>query len=118
MTERQFARLLKADTARISKCDSGKMFLIIGFKRNTKDDAGQWLKDGKPIDFDYLAERCVASGRTMCELEESAREYKRLQSITTGVHRSARGYRGCRAPASTVGSSQSRGCVWTCGASS
>jgi hypothetical protein len=82
MTEQRFARLLKADTARISKFESGQMFLIIGFKRNTKDDHGHWYKNGKPIHFDYVAEHCVASGKTMRELEASAREYKRLQSIT------------------------------------
>lgn len=82
MTERQFAKLLKADTARVSKFESGQMFLIIGFKRNTQNDRNQWLKNGKPIHFDYLAEHCVASGKTMRELEASAREYKRLKSIS------------------------------------
>ena len=73
MTEKQFAKLLKADAARISKFDSGQMYLIIGFKRNTKDDHRHWYKNGKPIHCDYLAEHCVASGRTMRELEASAR---------------------------------------------
>lgn len=53
---------VKCDTARISKpCD--KMYLIIGFNRNTKDDEGVWVnQDNKRIDFDYVEKLVVASG--------------------------------------------------------
>lgn len=73
---------VKCDTARISKpCD--KMYLIIGFNRNTKDDEGVWVnQDNERIDFDYVQESVVASGYTKKELIESAKEYQRLCGIT------------------------------------
>jgi hypothetical protein len=58
------------------------MFLIIGFNRNTKDDAGQWMQNGKPYDFDYVEEHVVALGKTEDELMESAREYQRVRNMT------------------------------------
>lgn len=82
-------KIIECDTARIRKFDSpidGKLFLIIGFNRNTKDDPGQWSRDmnGKdPIpDWDYVAEKIVASGKTESELIESAKEYQRLCGMT------------------------------------
>lgn len=81
--------IIECDTARIRKFDEwngGKMFLIIGFNRNTKDNSGQWSRDplGKePIpDWDYVAEKVVASGTTEEELIKSATEYKRLCGMT------------------------------------
>lgn len=73
---------VKCDTARISKpCD--KMYLIIGFNRNTKDDEGVWVnQDNQRIDFDYVQESVVASGHTKKELIESTKEYQRLCGIT------------------------------------
>jgi hypothetical protein len=73
--------IIDCDTARIST-PAGKMFLVIGFNRNTKDDKGQWMKDGEPYDFDYVAEQTVASGETEDELLASALEYKRLCGMT------------------------------------
>ncbi len=58
------------------------MFLIIGFKRHTKDVPGQWLKNGEPFDFEYIEEKCIASGNTEAELISSAIEYKRLCNMT------------------------------------
>ena len=81
MDTKPFMNLLGCDTARISEV-GGKKFLIIGTRKNTKDDPGQWVKDGEPIDFDYVAERIVASGETDAELMESAREYKHLSQLT------------------------------------
>lgn len=76
--ERRFKRMFGCDTARIvTPC--GKMFLIIGWKkhtRNLKDRA--WYKNGKRFDFEYTEEHCIASGTTMKELTASAKEYKRL----------------------------------------
>ena len=74
-------KIIKCDTARISK-PLGRMFLIIGFNRNTKDDEGQWTKNGKPFDFDYVDEKCVASGNTSEELIADAKEYQRLCGIS------------------------------------
>ena len=72
------------DTARISKpLENGKMFLIIGFNRNTKEDEGQWVnQDGERIDFDYVQESCIASGHTKEELIASTKEYERLCGMT------------------------------------
>jgi hypothetical protein len=74
---RRFVRMFGCDTARISK-PRGKLFLIIGHNRNTRDDAGRWFKNGEPIHFDYVKEKVIASGDTPDELMESAKEYKRL----------------------------------------
>ncbi len=79
----QCREIIKCDTARISKpCET--MFLIIGFNRNTKDDIGEvWInQDNKRIDFDYVQESVVASGKTSKELIASAKEYQRLCGIT------------------------------------
>lgn len=73
--------IIKCDTARISK-PLNKMFLIIGFNRNTKDDEGQHVKNGVLFDFDYVNESVVASGFTESELLSSAKEYQRLCGIT------------------------------------
>lgn len=85
MTEKQLIKecrkIVKCDTARISK-PLRQMFLIIGFKRNTKDDVGQWIKNGKPYDFDYIQESVIASGNTPEELIADVKEYKRLCSMT------------------------------------
>jgi hypothetical protein len=74
-----FVKMLGCDTARISK-PMGKLFLIIGTRRNTKADPpehGKWFKNGEPIDFDYIEEHVIASGGTEAELLESARAYRR-----------------------------------------
>jgi hypothetical protein len=84
---RKFVRMFGCDTARIAK-PTGKLFLILGWNRNTAKDrekdpsAGQWYKNKEPIDFDYVAEKVVASGNTEKELIASAKEYKRLQGMT------------------------------------
>jgi len=75
-------KYVKCDTARISKtCD--KMFLIIGFNRNTKDNKGVWInQDNQRIDFDYVEELVVASGHTKKELIKSTKEYQLLCGFT------------------------------------
>lgn len=78
----QCRKLIECDTARISK-PQGRMFLIIGFNKSTKDDkTSQFIKNGEPYDFDYVEEKVVATGYTEEELLESAEEYKRLSEIT------------------------------------
>ncbi len=74
-------KFVKCDTARISK-PRDRMYLIIGFRRNTKDDEGIWIKDNQRIDFDYVQEFVVASGFNKEELIESVKEYQRLCGIT------------------------------------
>ena len=86
MTEKELIdecrKIIKCDTARISK-PSGKMFLIIGFNRNTKDDEGTWFnQNDEQFDFDYVQESVVAAGTTEIELIESVKEYQRLCGLT------------------------------------
>jgi len=79
-------KIIECDTARIKKFDEwlgGKMYLIIGFNRNTKDNPGQWTdENGNERDWDYVEEKTVASGKTESELIESAMEYQRLCGMT------------------------------------
>jgi hypothetical protein len=77
-------KIVKCDTARISK-PGDRMFFIIGFNRNTKDDdsGSMWInQDGKRIDFDYVQESVIASGSTEKELIESVKEYQKLCGMT------------------------------------
>ena len=75
-------RYVKCDTARICK-PLDTMFLIIGFNRNTKDDEGVWVnQNNERIDFDYVQENVVASGKTKADLIASAKEYQRLCGMT------------------------------------
>lgn len=53
--------------------------MIIGFNRNTKDDPGQWMKNGEPIDFDYVSEKVIANGKDLKELWKSVKFYRRLE---------------------------------------
>ena len=76
-----YRAMLNCDESRIAKFP-GKLFLIIGKWRSTRDDVGQWEKNGEPIHFRYLAEKVVASGRNERELFASAREYKRISKLT------------------------------------
>jgi len=76
------SELLDFDEARIVNPLGDKMFFIIGFWKNTKDNRGQWMKNGTPYDFDYLDEKCIASGATEEELIESVKEYKRLSEMS------------------------------------
>ena len=80
--------LLECDTARIVTARK-KMFLVIGFYKNTKNeiswtsnnsniDRFQWFKNGESYDFDYVKENVIANGRNYEELWESVREYKEL----------------------------------------
>ena len=73
--------LLGCDSARVVKGLPGsKMFLIIGFKRNTRQDEGVWSDEhGTRKDWDYMQEHCIASGHTFTELVASAWDYKRLK---------------------------------------
>jgi len=74
--------IIKCDTARITN-PMNRIFLIIGFNRNTKDDSGQWVdNNGKNFDFDYIAEKVIASGNTPEELLKSVKEYNRLCKIS------------------------------------
>ncbi len=81
MNTRRYVRMFKCDTARISKVGN-RMFLLIGHRRSTKDDTGQWERNGEPYDFEYVAEKVIASGDNEAELLASAKEYKRLSGMT------------------------------------
>lgn len=75
-------KIIECDTARISKVGN-KLFLIIGFNKNTKDDSvGQCFINGEPVDYDYVAEKVIASGKTENELIKSTKEYSGLCEMT------------------------------------
>lgn len=89
-------KYVKCDTARISK-PYDKMYLIIGFNRNTKNDEGVWVnQDNQRIDFDYVQESVVASGNTKKELIESTKEYQRLCGITWEQYFQELAQKNCR----------------------
>lgn len=81
----RFKRMFKCDACELSRL-GGKTWLFLCWNRNTAKDreknaeAGQWMKDGEPYDFDYVKRQVVASGETVAELIESAKEYKRCCS--------------------------------------
>lgn len=62
--------LLGCDTARIFT-PHRMHFMVIGERRNTKNEPGQWMKNGTPYDFDYIAEKVIAKGRTYKALWEN-----------------------------------------------
>jgi len=76
----EFIKMFDCDTVRIAKYD--KMFLIIGYNQNTKDDPGQIYRNGEPWDYDYVQEKVIASGDNEKELIVSAKKYKRLCGLT------------------------------------
>ncbi len=78
--------MLGCDTVRLST-PGGTMFLVMGFRRNTRDDAGQWRDEhGRPADFDYVAEQTVASGETPEQLLASVEEYLEHLSMSPREH--------------------------------
>ena len=77
----QLRQLLGYDTARIVR-PIDKMFLIVGTRRNTKDDPGHIEINGERVNYDYVAEQCVASGMTDADLIASAEKYKMACGMT------------------------------------
>ena len=74
---KKFKRMFKCDAVRISR-PMKKLFLIIGFRRHTKDDKLREWTDGygNRIDFEYIHDTVIASGNDEKELIESAKEFK------------------------------------------
>lgn len=71
-------KYIKADTARISR-PLERMYLIIGFHKNTRENFKSWIEqNGERVDYDYVEEHIVASGRTRSTLIDSVKEYQRL----------------------------------------
>lgn len=70
-----------------------KIFVIAGTKVSTKEDVGQWTKNGEPIDFEYFDKTIVASGNTMHEVIRSAQHHIHLREITTNEYLKARSER-------------------------
>ena len=79
---KRFVRMFGCDAARIVR-PNGILFLILGHKRNTKTDRPVWFRNGKRINFEYLSEEVVASGKTEAELIASAEHYKKLCTMST-----------------------------------
>ena len=82
--EQKFIEMFSCDTARIARFP-GKMFLLIGTKKNTKNDTTRfWVNEkGRRRDWDYVEEKTIASGETEKELIESAEFYKKLCGMNT-----------------------------------
>lgn len=79
---RKFKRMFKCDSVRISK-PYDTMFIVIGFKKNTKDRSeGVWFQNGEPLDFDYIEEKVIATGKTEEELIKSAKFFKKIQNMS------------------------------------
>jgi hypothetical protein len=76
---------IKCDTARVLK-PQHKMYLIIGFNRNTKDGDSVRFLNREQVDYDYVHEVTVASGDTEEELIASTKEYTRLCELTWEEH--------------------------------
>jgi hypothetical protein len=80
--ERSFTKMFSCDVAEVKKA-TDTYFLILGWKRSTKDDTeGQWYKNGEPFHFKYVHRQVVASGKTLQELRKSADTYKRLEGMS------------------------------------
>lgn len=88
-------KLLGCEEARISETHN-KIFLIIGKWRNTKDDNSWHYVNGERKDFDYLEEKVVASGKNKRELYASAKEHKRL--LTMSMSEYMREFHGIEMP--------------------
>jgi hypothetical protein len=73
----EIKKMFGCDSVRISR-PLGRMFLIIGFNKNTADNEGQWYRNGEPIDFEYLEEQVIANGVCLDELLANAQHYKKL----------------------------------------
>lgn len=71
------------NTARISIVND-TMFVIIGYKRSTKDDLhSYWVGlDGAIMHFDYVVERTIASGENITQVLNSYYEYLRAENLT------------------------------------
>lgn len=60
------------------------MFLIIGFKKHTKDNPNIiTYKNGKPFEYEYIEEKCIASGNNKEELIKDVKEYVRISKMNT-----------------------------------
>ena len=71
-------KLFSCDAACLVNFTGPQYFLIIGNYRNTRNDIGQWYKNGEPIHFRYLAKTVIASGRTIKGLLAEMKQYRRL----------------------------------------
>jgi len=71
-------KLFACDAARLVNYAGPQYFLIIGNYRNTRNDIGQWYKNGEPIHFRYLAEVVIASDKTIKELLDEMKHYHKL----------------------------------------
>jgi len=74
--------LIPCDTVEIESVGS-KLFCIIGFNKNTKDNHDSYLeKNGERYDFDYVERKVIASGNNEVELIDFIRTYKKVSEMT------------------------------------
>jgi len=83
MTASWFKRKLKADRCRIKRVGE-KLFMQIGFKRDTRDNrTGFWTDEkGEVKHFVYVEWQTIANGKDRHELTESAMRYLRVSKMT------------------------------------
>ena len=80
LLKRYFKILFKCDNVRFISPLKDKIFLVLGKKRNTKEDKGTWVnQNGEVQNWDYLIETTVASGHNISELIANAKRYKTLE---------------------------------------
>ena len=80
LLKRYFRIMFKCDNVRFISPLKNKIFLVLGKKRNTKEDKGTWInQDGEIQNWDYLVETTVASGHNIPELITNAKKYKSLE---------------------------------------
>lgn len=80
--KRKFIKMFNCNRVEILKF-CGTMFLVVGNKKNTKNNSNGWCDEtGKRKDFEYIERTAIAHGKTIKKLIESAKEYKRLCKMT------------------------------------
>lgn len=78
--ERYFRIMFKCDRVRFINPLKEKIFLVLGTKKNTREDNGVWIdRNGKRQDWDYFEESTIANGKNISELILNAKRYKALR---------------------------------------
>lgn len=74
--------MFDCDDAKIESPLGTTQFLLTGKKRHTKEDEGQWYRNGEPHDFEYTDWRVICRGDTEEELLADMERYKRLTEMS------------------------------------
>lgn len=78
--ERYFRIMFKCDRVRFINPLNERIFLVLGTKKNTKDNMGTCIdQNGNRKDWDYFEESTIANGKNISELISNAKRYKALR---------------------------------------